>query len=700
MASSTPSAFLAAPSAVPPPRRPRYTTRATRAAKAARLEALQDEVFALTDQVEKLTTALSAAGDIVLRHPDGANAPPLPIGPAFEATFDRPPDEILALLATSSAEAKGPDQPLPTKAGARWFTHASIVLPGPDGEAVRHTVLTDVTERKAIEAALAEARDSAQAASRAKSRFLALASHELRTPLNGILGMAGLLMDTPLTPEQESYARAIRVSGEALLSIVGDVLDHARIEAGRLELTPAPTDVGALIQDVVELLAPRAHAKAIELTADLGPGLPARIQVDGPRLRQVLFNLAGNAVKFTQTGGVTVRARVAVRADKTVLVLAVEDTGIGLTAADAARVFNEFEQADQGAARRADGTGLGLSIALAIVRAMGADIAVDSALGRGSTFSLELPFEADDVRSADEPPSRLAGRRVLVIADRPIEPPILCRRLAEAGAEVGRAPDFAAARVHGAAAARAGRPFDTLVVDYAAVSQEDSLAAFAALRATFPAATRAVVLLAPAERSSLDGLRSRGFDGYLTRPVRKASLIDVVARLAGAERGFAPDPRDPGVPIEPGPPPVAATPLDVLVVDDNPINALLARALLVRLGHRVEVASDGMAALVAVRRGPTTIDPAPAPAAIEPAASLRRFAAVLTDLHMPGRDGFDVIKAIRADEARHGLRPARLIAVTADARPDVAAAVADAGGDATLTKPFDPARLAALLAEA
>jgi signal transduction histidine kinase/DNA-binding response OmpR family regulator len=690
-------------------RRREQGQKANASARAERLEALQDQVFALTDQVEKLTTALSAAGDIVLRHGPTPDDRVQAIGPAFEAMFEGTPDDILRQLAVSPEGSDGaevgvgPDRPLQTRHGRRWFTHTSLGLPGPDGAPVRHTVLRDVTDRKAIEAALAHARDSAEAASEAKSRFLALASHELRTPLNGILGMAGLLMETPLTPEQESYARAIQVSGEALLAIVGDVLDHARIEAGRLTVSPAPTDIGALIQDVVELLAPKAQAKSIELAADLGPGLPTRLLVDGARLRQVLLNLAGNAIKFTETGGVAVRARVCVRGEGPRLAIVVEDTGIGLAPADAARVFEEFEQADQGAARRADGTGLGLPIARAIVRAMDGDITLESALGRGSIFSFNLPMTPPEATDAHPVPPRLAGRRILVVAEAAIEPPILCRRLAEAGAQVGRAPDLIAARIHLAAAIAKGEPFDTVLVDFRLVAEAEGRLAMVALRTQAPTPLRAVVLMTPAERSALEGLRAHGFDGYLTRPVRPASLVDVMARLGDERHTFASDPGDRrAAPVVPQAP--RSTPaLDVLVVDDNPINGLLARAVLTRLGHRVEVVADGMAALVAVRRGPMVAaaasgSPSSADPPVSGLARPARFAAVLTDLHMPGRDGFDVMRAIRSDEAALGLPRARLIAVTADARPDVAAAVAEAGGDATVTKPFDPAHLAALLA--
>ncbi|MEO8669367.1 MAG: ATP-binding protein, partial [Bauldia sp.] len=279
--------------------------------------------------------------------------------------------------------------------------------------------------RQDVERALVDARRRAEAASEAKSRFLAAVSHEFRTPLNGILGLNALLRESELTPDQETYARGVQSSGEALLALVDDMLDFSKIESGRLDLHPEPTDLEALCQEIVELLAGRAYAKAIDLAADIAQ-LPL-LSVDGVRLRQVLINLVGNGVKFTETGGVTLSLHPDTQGGAGRIVFAVTDTGPGIAAEDVERVFGEFEQGDTAIARRHGGAGLGLAISQRIVRRMGGAIEYRTRAGGGADFSftLDLPAAGDAPGASGD----IAGRAVLVVAPPGAEPPVLAAML-------------------------------------------------------------------------------------------------------------------------------------------------------------------------------------------------------------------------------------------------------------------------------
>jgi len=640
----------------------------------ARLDRADDRNWEVQEAQERDKNFFEAQGDVIVRR-DGNGAITY-ANDAFCALAGLARGVILGTTFALPVEQQGEtsllpdgtrvhDQKIAAPEGARWIAWREVSVRSDTGSEMQ-SVGRDVTDRVEAERALADARDQAEAASRAKSRFLAMVSHEIRTPLNGILGMADLLRDTALSPEQTTYLSAVRTSGETLLSLIEEILDFSKIEAGKLDLAARPFALAGFVEEVVELLGPRAQAKGLEICCYVDERLPARVVGDAARLRQVLFNLAGNAIKFTERGGVSIIVERGDQPDE--IVIGVRDTGIGISAEDQTRIFLEFEQADGGAARKFGGTGLGLTISKKILDSMGGSIAVKSMVGDGSTFRVTVALaRAGDVDEEAIDVPDLAGNDILIVASAAIEASLLARRLQRWGARTTIVPDDKVAT-----ALLPEQGWSAVLVDHAL-----GTAAGAALVRKVPSVPRRIVLVTPAMRGELAALKDAGFTGYLIKPVRAASLA---ARFA-AEDAF-----DPSAAIDAAEAPGEARPaggLSILVAEDNEINALLARALLVKLGHRPTMVASGEAAIecwLAARAAGTPYD------------------RVLMDLHMPGMDGLEATRRIRAMESEYECVRMPIIALTANASAEDREACLAAGMDDFLIKPLDRERLAAALA--
>lgn len=637
------------------------------AAAERRIEHLVDSTWELREAQDRAAHLLDAHGDIILRR-DAAGR----ITFANQAYHALTQDAPLTVVEQGPASALDDgtrlhDQKIATAGGARWIAWREVAVRGEAGAEVQ-AVGRDVTARVATEQALTDARDAAEAASRAKSRFLATVSHEIRTPLNGILGMTGLLLDSRLTPEQRTYATAAKTSGENLLSLIEDMLDFSKIEAGKLDLAPQPLSPTALVEDVVELLAPRAHGKNIEIASFVDPQVPAQVIGDPARLRQVLLNLAGNAIKFTERGGVAITVAPSKRAGAGphALDIVVRDTGIGLDAADQARIFEEFEQADTGTTRRYSGTGLGLAISKRIVARMGGTLGVDSAPGAGATFTATVTLPPADTQAATEPAPILDNLAVLIAATGITEAGLIAHRLRRWGALCAVVSDATTAE-----SMLRQQAWDVILADpsFAGIAGSD-----------LAGSARRIALLTPDRRDAITGLKQDGFDGYLIKPVRAASLA--AAMQSGAFVGTLTEPAPDDETAAEAP----VHPLSILVGEDNPINALLARALLTRMGHRPVIAADGAAVLAAWRGARAAGAP---------------FDLVLMDVHMPAMDGLAATRAIRREEqADTGAPPTPVVALTANAFDDDRDACRDAGMNGFLVKPLQREALAATLADA
>ncbi|MCF3639204.1 ATP-binding protein [Rhizobium sp. TRM95111] len=573
--------------------------------------------------------------------------------------------EALGLAFRSQSSPHRYDIEIEMAEGPRVFCWHDITVRDPEtGALVVHSIARDVTEERRAEGEREQARLKAERASEAKSRLLATVSHEIRTPLSGILGMSHLIGQTRLSAEQKNYLAGIRQSGHALVQLVDDLLDFSTIEAGRFQLRPTEQPVRPILESVVEMLSARAHEKGIEIGSFVSSDVPLLLDLDGARLRQILYNVVGNAVKFTPSGGVSLETRL----EDGHVAIAVADTGPGMSPEAQARIFAEFEQAGS-ASQKSGGTGLGLAISANILRMAGGSLTVRSVQGQGSTFTIRMPvgMPAGMAEAVTSRRGILRMANVFLFAPQGPCSAALVRTVVGLGGRCRLVSDVEDA-LELARTAGTTEWTDIIVDNRVAGPFRRELAGLPAFR---DRSARRIYLVNPEERTGRAIGNGEGFDSWLIRPLRERSLVEVLrGRMKGIETRDAINDNQPtgtefsGNPETPGKPERQRT---IVLAEDDPVNAMLVRAMLSKAGHAVRVVGDFPALLAACAQGSAGPD------------------LIVTDVNMPGGECIETVGHLRA------LEPALpIVVLTADRRDALRHQLLAAGADIVLAKPPEP----------